>query len=242
MSEKIERDVQEALESGDLNRAVDRLKTGLKREPYWAWGHRTLGDIYFEELNHTNYALVEYRKLREVKESLTPAETLRLAWAYQERDFEDKIPDLIADIKRDDLPETIELIGTSYDARKLYDQFRDHASEHLREESEEYFEKYRRQGDQYREHGNFFEAQQAYEKALEFRSDDTVRLELARCLIQRSRYPQALDHLKSLRESGSSGEDVDRLIDQVYSRLGLDKLFESDNDDEDPPGRSRKVS
>ncbi len=242
MSEKIKNEVRAALDSGDLNRAVDRLKTGLRRDPYWEWGHRKLGDIYLESLNHTKYALVQYRKLQKIKDELKPSEILRLAWAYQEREFQDKVSELLSEIDTDSLPETIELAGESYDARERFDWCRKAAVRRVEEDSEEFFEKYRRRARQYQDHGNFFEAQQAYETALEFHSDEDVRLELARCLIQRSRYPEALQELKALRSREESGDEVDQLFDKIYSRLGLDNLFEPRTDDEDRPGQSRKVS
>jgi len=242
MTEYIKRDVLDALKSGDLNKAVDCLKTGLKREPYWVWGHRKLGDIYLEGLDHTSYALVQYRKLAEVKETLAPAEKLRLAWANQERGFDDKVYNILSGLNRDDLPESIDLLGNEYDAFELYEQFSEASSASVSENNREYFDKYRTKGDDYRNHGNFFDAQRAYEQALEFMEDENVKLKLAQCLIQRSKYPGALEYLKEVRGHEAVSEEAERLISKVYDRLGLNELFEIENDDDDQPGQSRKVS
>jgi tetratricopeptide (TPR) repeat protein len=242
MTEKIKRDVKDALETNDLNRAVDRLKTGLRRKPYWEWGHRTLGDIYLDGLEHSSYALVQYRKLREVKESLTSSEKLRLAWAYEQRGFMDQVSDVLADLDPDDLPERLELVNESYEARTIYDRIKSDSSDALEEQEGELFEKHRRKGDEHREYGNFFEAQKSYEKALEFRDNPEVTLALAQCLIQRSNYPAALEYLKSLRSQENLGEEAEELITEVYERLGLNVLFDANDDDEDRPGQSRKVS
>lgn len=244
MTDKLKREILEALENGDLNGAVDQLKTGLRRDPYWEWGHRTLGDVYLEALGHTAYALVQYRKLREVKDRLTGPELLRLARAYEERGFEDKAEELLREVDSSQLPEEIEIHDTSYDARDLYERLRSVSEDAVEQEAEEFGAKYRRKGDDHREYGNFFEAQQAYEKALEFSDDPEVRLKLGQCLLQRSLYPEALDHLKQVRNDDEVGSEADRLIADVYDRLGLNQLFDSenDNDDDDRSGGHRKVS
>lgn len=246
MTDKQKREVLDSLEEGDLNGAVDRLKTGLKRDPYWEWGHRMLGDIYLEKLGHSAYALVQYRKLKEVKEDLSAPEVLRLARAYEERSFEDKTDELLRGLDPSALPEKIEILDTSYDARDLYERLSRASSEAVRENAETYRSKYHRKGDEHREYGNFFEAQQAYEKALEFSDDPEVRLKLGRCLLQRSLYPEALNHLKQVRGDEELGDEAEQLIDEVYDRLGLNQLFDhddnNDNDDDDRSGGHRRVS
>lgn len=243
MTDKLKREVLESLEEEDLNGAVDQLKTGLRRDPYWEWGHRMLGDVYLEALGHSAYALVQYRKLREVKETLSGPEFLRLARAYEERGFEDKAVELLRELDPAELPEEVEILDASYDARDLYERLRSASADAVEEDAEGYREKYRRKGDDHREYGNFFEAQQAYEKALEFSDDPEVRLKLGQCLLQRSLYPEALDHLKQVRNDEEVGDEAERLIADVYDRLGLNQLFDdNDNDDDDRSGGHRKVS
>jgi len=72
--------------------------------------------------------------------------------------------------------------------------------------------------------------------------DENVKLKLAQCLIQRSKYPGALEYLKEVRGHEAVSEEAERLISKVYDRLGLNELFEIENDDDDQPGQSRKVS
>lgn len=243
MSEKIRREVEEALDDDDLNRAVDRLKYGIRKDPYWEWGHRTLGDVYLVGLEHSSYALVQYRKLREVKEDLQPEEQLKLAWAYDERDFPDKVARILDEIEPDELPDEMTVINEKFEAKKLFDRMDKQTERNLEEQSDDFFRKYAREGDGHRDHGNFFDAQQAYQKALEYSNDPEVRIKLARCLIQRSKYPEAIEHLKELQNISSVQNEADDLLNKVYERLGLNQLFdESNDDDHDEPGSARKVS
>ncbi|MFB6345250.1 MAG: tetratricopeptide repeat protein [bacterium] len=243
MTTAIRRDVEDALSQEDLNEAVRLLKQGLRREPYWEWGHRVLGDIYLKGIDHSSYALVEYRKLRQTADTFAPADKLRLIWAYLERGFEDKALEVLKDLDDDELPETIDILKENYDTKQLLDKFTRQIDTTVEEESEEFFEKYRRDGTEHRRAGNMYQAQQAFEKALDYCQDPTTKLDLARCLIQRSKYPEALEYLKSIQDTDEVAEDVDELITDVYQRLGLHDLFKDkqDHDDRDE-NASRKAS
>lgn len=242
MTDKIKREVMDALEEDDYKRAVERLKTGLRRDPYWKWGHRTLGDIYLEKLNHSTYALIQYRKLREVKGELDPAGMLRLMRAYHQRGFDDKAAELSSTLEADQLPETLTILDNKFDPTKLYEELRQSISKSVVKNSEEYRKKYVQEGDEHKKYGNYFEAQRAYEKALEFGDEPRVRLKLSRCLIQRSRYPKALEQLKKLRGTKSAGDEAETLLEDVYERLGLNHIFDSTGEDDSSPGQSRRAS
>lgn len=242
MTEAIKRDVEEALASPDLNEAVQLLKRGLRRDPYWEWGHRTLGDVYLRGIDHASYALVEYRKLRETAEEFTEADRLRLIWAYLERGFEDKARDVLRDLSPGELPKELELLDETYDAESLFEEFDRKIDTTIQEESDEFYEKYLRQGTDHYEAGNMYEAQQAYEKALEYKNDPKTELELARCLIQRSKFPEALEHLKSIQDQPSVSDEAQDLITDVYQRLGLYDLFEDDDAEDGDANASRKAS
>ncbi len=99
------RNAREALSRDELERAVDWLKKGLRRDPYWSEGHRLLGDLYLFELNHSAYALIQYRKLKSVRDELEPVERLLLARAYHERDFPDRARNLLDSLDEKKLPE-----------------------------------------------------------------------------------------------------------------------------------------
>lgn len=243
MTSKIKRSVKAALTEGDLNRAVKLLKRGLRKDHYWAWGHRVLGDIYFEEIDHTSYALVQYRKLKEAVDNWENSDRLRLALAYCERDFHDKAAGVLEELNEDDLSGTFKILDSEYVVEDLYNQLLKSTNTRFEENEESYFEKYKKKGDEHRKHANYFEAQQAYEKALDFMEDQNVKYHLSRCLIKRSKFPRALKLLKELKANDEFDEDVEELLNQVYERLGLNELFSDvKTDDDDESGRSRKVS
>lgn len=242
MTEKIKEDVRSSLQEGDLNGAVQSLKTGLRRDPYWEWGHRKLGDIYLEGLGHSSYALVEYRKLKKSVEELTFRDALRLALAYRERDFEDKIRDVLSDRDPEESSEPLDIMNRTYDPGELYAELMEAAGSAADQDADQYREKYARKGEDHLEYGNFFEAQKAFEKALKFGDDPELRLNLARAYIQRSRYPEALEQLREIRDEKPVHDEATELITKVYERLGLNQLFDDSNDDDDRSGRSRKVS
>lgn len=242
MTKKIKQDVRASLRDGDLNGAVESLKTGLRRDPYWEWGHRKLGDLYLEGLGHSSYALVEYRKLKKSVEELSDEDVLRLALAYRERGFEDKVRDVLANRNPEDFSGTLEIMDRKYDPEDLYEELMEASGSAVEEDAERYREKYAREGDDHLEYGNFFEAQKAYEKALDFGDDPQVRLNLARALIQRSRYPGALEQLRAIRDEQPVRAEASELITKVYERLGLNQLFDDSHDDDDHSGRNRKVS
>lgn len=242
MTEAIKREVEEALASPDLNEAVRLLKRGLRRDPYWEWGHRTLGDVYLVGIDHASYALVEYRKLRKTAERFTDADRLRLIWAYIERGFEDKASDVLRELDEDSLPGTLELLDETYDPSALVEEFKATIDSTIESDADEYFEKYFRQGTDHFQAGNMYEAQQAYEKALEYRNDSNTKLELARCLIQRSKFPEALEYLKSIQDVPEVSDEAEELMTDVYQRLGLYDLFEDDDSDDGEANASRKAS
>ncbi len=112
----------------------------------------------------------------------------------------------------------------------------------VEQDADRYREKYARKGEDHLEYGNFFEAQKAFEKALEFGENPELRLNLARALIQRSRYPEALEELREIRGQEAVREEASALMTKVYERLGLNQLFDDSDDDDDRSGRNRKVS
>jgi len=242
MTKKIKEDVKSSLREEDLNGAVESLKTGLRRDPYWEWGHRKLGDIYLEGLSHSSYALVEYRKLKKSVEQLSLADALRLAVAYRDRGFEEKIRDLLVDRNPAESSDSLEIMDRTYDPVQLYDELMEASGSAVEKDADRYREKYAREGEDHLKYGNFFEAQKAFEKALEFEDDPKMRLNLARSLIQRSRYPDALEQLKKIQGEKPVRDEASELITKVYERLGLNQLFDDTNDDDDRSGRNRKVS
>lgn len=242
MTEAIKRKVEEALASPDLSQAVKLLKQGLRRDPYWEWGHRVLGDIYLRGIDHSAYALVEYRKLQKTTDEFSGPDRLRLIWAYLERGFEDKAQDVLRRLDREALPEEISLLDETHDTASLLEEFKEKIDATVEHDAEALFEKYRRQGREHQDAGNLYEAQQAYEKALEYRTDSEIKLELARCLIQRSKFPEALEHLKSIQDNPPVSSEADELITDVYQRLGLYDLFEDDDSDDGEANASRKAS
>lgn len=238
MPEYIRKKVDRALEEDRLNRAVELLKQGVEKDPYWAAGHRLLGDIYLEELEHDVYALVEYRKLARVEEEPEPPDRLRLAWAYLKRSFEDKARDVLKGLDEEELPPSMTILDRTYETAGLLERLRERVEGAVSEQSEKLMEKYRDQGDDYREIGRFFRAQKAYEKALEYGDDPRVEVSLARCLVQRKKFPRAMRVLKRVISSNPGVEAADEVLSEVYRRLGIGRRTasgaEEDAADEPP--------
>ncbi len=242
MPEFIRKKVDRALEEDRLNRAVELLKQGVEKDPYWAEGHRLLGDIYLQELDHDVYALVEYRKLARVKEELEPTERLRLAWAYLKRSFEDKARDELQRLNDDDLPPSMTVLDRTYDPAALLERLRDRTEEAVSEQSEQLLEKYRGQGDDYREIGRYFRAQKAYEKALQYGEDPDLEVSLAKCLVQRKKFPRAIRILKRLLGSNPELGAAAEVLSDVYRRLGIEERPASGEDDEERGDESPPAS
>lgn len=218
---KVKKRVETALSESDLSGAVDALKSGLNRDPYWAEGHKLLGDIYLIGLDHPVYALVEYRKLKRVKDELEELDKLRLAWAYHCRSFDDKARAVLTEINCGDLPEELEVIDTEIKPIQKTEELRSEVNESVEQDSEEYFQKYFRKGNEFLNAGNFYRAQQAYENALEHEASSRARLNLARCFVERTKFPKAVRELKSLLDDEHVHEEARKLLTSVYRRLGL---------------------
>ena len=214
-------EVEAALTEDDLSTAVEKLKKGLSRDPYWAAGHRLLGDIYLLGLDHPVYALVEYRKLKKVAEELTALDRLRLAWAYHQRSFHDRALETIQEIDADDLPEQKELIGRKIQPRLKLVRLRKKVEQEVEKKSGNYFDKYVRRGNEFLNVGSYYQAQQAFESALEYTNNSEVKLNLARCLVKRTKFPRAVKILKGLLDDEHVHDEARELLTAVYRRLGL---------------------
>ncbi len=214
-------EVEAALTEDDLSTAVEKLKKGLRRDPYWDVGHRLLGDIYLLGLDHPVYALVEYRKLKKVAEELTALDRLRLAWAYYQRSFHDRALETIREIDPDELPEQKEIVGCTIQPRLKLVRLKKKVEVEVKKNSSNYFDKYVRRGNEFLNVGSYYKAQEAFESALEYTNDVEVRLNLARCLIKRTKYPRAVKILKGLLADDHVHDEARELLTDVYRRLGL---------------------
>lgn len=236
------RNAREALDQGELERAVDWLKKGLRRDPYWSEGHRLLGDLYLFELNHSAYALIQYRKLKSVRDSLEPVERLLLARSYHERDFPDRARSLLESLEREELPETHKAAGRSLKPHRMLTDLREDLAD--REDGgETAFRRHRRRGDEWYEHGNPVRAIDAYERALELREEPEVRVRVARCHLERRRYAAAAEALKTVLAEEPDHDAARTLLERIYGRLGLSEFYEPGRTrPEDEDDRSERVS
>jgi tetratricopeptide (TPR) repeat protein len=228
------RDVVDRLGDHAISDVVEWLKKGVRKDPYWAEAHRLLGDLYLTELEHETYALVEYRKLRESLDQLPPVDRLRLAVANDRAGFPEKVNRLLSELDESSLPETITLIRTELDVGETLERLRGDARASKQEKGDEWFEKHKKEGREFLETGQPFQAQSAFEKALEYGSDPTVKTLLAQALVQRREYPRAVTLLKDALNHAESPERARELLTKAYERLGLDPdeaPEESDSED-----------
>ncbi len=224
-----------AIESGELNEAVEQLKKAVSQNPYWAEGHRLLGDIYFVKLSHYSYALVEYRKLKRVSDDFTDLDKLRLARAYHQRGFEDKAARILETVSEDDLPEKFAILEEEIEVRDWVGELKKEIEAELEDSGRKYFEKYNRQAREYMQAANFYRAEKNFKKALDYEDCARTRLDLARCQVQRVKFPEAIENLKMLRSSGECRKEAEKLLDEVYGRLGLPVQY-SEKPDNDASG------
>lgn len=229
-------DVVDRLDDGPISDVVEWLKKGLRKDPYWADGHRLLGDLYLTELEHETYALVEYRKLRESVDELRSEDQLRLALANDEGGFPEKAARCLDDIDGEDLPAELTLIRTEYEVDGVLDQLTEKSEQSVSENADEWFEKHREEGLDYLKTGNPFEAQSAFEKALEYRDDPEVKARLAECLLRRRRYPRAVTLLKDVLQSDPAHNLAESLLNDAYDRLGLNSTEETADSDDSEDG------
>lgn len=226
--------VQDLADQRRFDDALDLLKSKVERDPFCADAHRWLGDLYLVEVEDDVRALLEFRKLQRIEDSLSSVDQLRLAWAYVRRSFEDKAQDILSALDESMLPESLPLLTRDVDSQELVERIRADVRSSVDENRESLFEKYRRKGDQYRKLGRWFEAQNSYEKALNYDRDPGVRIFLAECLINRKQFPRALRILKESSPSGALRDRKDELLTRLYRRLGLpQKETAPDEDDED---------
>ncbi len=225
----------DAVKTGELNEAVEQLKKAVSENPYWEEGHRLLGDLYLVKLKHYSYALVEYRKLKRVSDEFTELDKLRLARAYHEREFEDKAARILETIAAEELPEKVDILDEKVEVQDWLQKLKTGVEEGLAGSDREYFEKYNRQAREYKQAANFYRAEKNFRKALEYEDNARTRLDLARCQIQRVKFPRAIENLKKLRSSSECRREAEELLDEVYERLGLPVQYseKSDNDASD---------
>ncbi|MGM0381858.1 MAG: tetratricopeptide repeat protein [bacterium] len=223
---------REAVEAGELDGAVAQLKKALSENPYWGEGHRLLGDIYLFKLEHYSYALVEYRKLRRVSDEVDSLDRLKLAWAYHRRDFEDKAARILQDIDKNTLPESTGIMGETFDVFEVFEKLNKETTDKLQESNEKYFKKYSRQGREYMHAGNFYRAEKNFKKALDYSDSARARLDLARCQVQRVKFPRAIENLKMLRSRDQFRAEAEELLDEIYERLGLPVQYSEKSENE----------
>ncbi|MFB6356810.1 MAG: tetratricopeptide repeat protein [bacterium] len=240
MIEKIEKKVDDALGEDDITSAVDWLKKGIRRDPEWERGHRLLGDIYFEVLGHYRYALVEYRKLNHVSGDSNSLDSLRLARAYEKQEFYEKALELLNEVTLEDCPDTIAFLDNSYDPRELHDELHDVVRKEVDHDREQLYEQHREDGHIYREDGQYRKAQEEYERALELKANTEVRVDLARCLIRRAKFPEAMNHLKKVLNTDPNHDDARDLLMEVYQRLGLPRGAVQERSEDGPGTGDRK--
>ncbi len=212
---------EKLLKEKQLTEAVELLKSAINRDPYWAAGHRLLGDIYLTRLEHPVYALVEYRKLQHVAEKLTDEDKLRLILAYHRRGFDDRALQLLNELTMEKIPEKLTICGVDIYLDDRVQKLRQKISRQVNEKSEIYYRKYLRQGNEFMNAGNFYRAQGSYEKALELHSEPRVYLKLARCLIERTDFAGAVKILKMIIKNDHVHDEARELLIAVYRRLGL---------------------
>jgi lipopolysaccharide biosynthesis regulator YciM len=226
MSEYCLKKARKSLNEGKLNRAVEILKDRIRRDSYWAQGHLLLGDIYLIKLKHYVYALVEYRKLKKIKQQLTPQEKIRLAYAYYKRDFPEKVSEILDVLKTETLPEKIEIIDKQFSTSELIKKMRGFFREEINNNQDKYYERNMRKGREYMQVGDFFRAQKSFEKALELNEEPSLRIELARCQIQRVNFSEAIKNLKKASSDSRFAAEAQDLLRDVYHRLGLPVNYE----------------
>lgn len=215
-------DVVSRLENASISDVIEDLKTGIRRDPYWGEGHRLLGDLYLTELEHDNYALVEYRKLEDVQEDPPAEDLFRLALGYHRRSFDEKTARVINRIERQNLPDQIRLIRQKIDTDDYLDELVDRSDDVKEDRKDEWFRNRRQEGIDYLKTGNLYQAQQEFERALDYRDDDDIRVKLAQCLLRRRRYPRAVSLLKDVLANQPEHELALSLLETAYDRLGLD--------------------
>ncbi len=221
MSDYCLKKAREALFDGELNRAVEVLKDRIRRDSYWAQGHLLLGDIYLIKLKHYVYALVEYRKLKKIKQELTSQEKIRLAYAYYKRDFPEKVFEILDTLEKETLPESFEIIDKQFPTSELIEEMRGFSREKINNNQDKYYERNMRKGREYMQVGDFFRAQKSFEKALELNEEPSLWLELARCQIQRVNFSEAIKNLKKASADPRFAVEAQDLLRDVYHRLGL---------------------
>lgn len=214
-------DVVSALEEKPISSVVEQLKSGIRRDPYWAEGHRLLGDLYLTELNHDSYALVEYRKLDDIQDDPNPEDLLRLSIAYARRSFDEKSLRTLGRIDREALPEKLNLINEELDVSECWNRLSNDAEKAEDEQAEDWFERHRRDGEDYLKAGNLFRAQEEFERALDYRDDNEVKVSLAHCLLRRRQYPRAVTLLKDVLSRSPDHEKAKSLLKTAYDRLGI---------------------
>ncbi len=236
MLERLLDQAGEALDSGRPHRAIELLKRGVRRDPYWVEGHRLLGEIYLIEVEHACYALVQFRKLRHVKGRLDFEENVALAWAYAERDFQDRALQVLQQLP-DQKPDTVQYLGNQYGTDSLLKTIRGDVTATLKDRQDEFYAKNLRKGQDFLELGDWFQAQKCLERALDIKDTPEVRLEYGRCLLKRQRYPRAVRMLKSIQSDPDVGSRAQSLLGEVYRRLGISVPSENDPSPETVPAK-----
>lgn len=211
---------EEALEDDRPQRAIEFLKRGVRKDPYWVKGQRRLAELYLVEVEHDAYALVQYRKLHQVAEDLEIRDELGLAWAYSRREFEDRAREVLQGLD-DELPEQVEFLNQSHQTHQLMESIAGEVDKALETRQDHFYRKKLERGLDYLELGEWFHAQRALERALELKDTPQARLAYGRCLLKRKRYPQAVRCLKSLRSEPGVAEEAGSLLKEIYRRLGI---------------------
>ncbi|MFP4687580.1 MAG: tetratricopeptide repeat protein [bacterium] len=231
MSDHCLKKSKEAVRADRLNEAVDLLKKQLRRDPYWADGHRLLGDIYLIKLKHYVYALVQYRKLEKTKDQLEPLDRLRLAYGYYRRGFEEKVLETLAALDISQLPDEFKILDKKFVTLELIDKIKRSSDQEIEAHQDKYYKKNLRKAREYMQVGNFFRAQKAFEKALELKEDGRIRIELARCQVQRVNFTAAIKNLKKAQQEERCFAAAHSLLKDVYRRLGLPVVYDNQVDD-----------
>ena len=217
------REIVRALEQDrSISDIVEQLKQEIRREPFRESAHRLLGDLYLTRLNHGSYAVAEYRKLLKIQDKPNPTDQLRLAWSYLERDFEEKCYRTLMEIDRAELPDKLTVLDETIVINELIQRLEEELGEIDSKRSRSWFEKKREEAMEYLETGNPFQAQQAFDKALDYKDDPDVRAKLARCMLSRRNYPSAVENLKEVLSTEPDHPEALELLEKAYERLGID--------------------
>jgi len=218
--EKLWSRAEEALEENRPQRAIEFLKRGVRKEPYWVKGQRRLAELYLVEVEHDAYALVQYRKLHQVADDPDVRDQLGLALAYSQREFEDRAREVLQGLS-DELPEEVEFLNQTHPTDQLLERIAGEVDEGLATRQDHFYRKKLERGLDYLELGEWFHAQRALERALELNDTPRARLAYGRCLLKRKRYPQAVRCLKSIRDEPDVAEEAGDLLTEIYRRLGI---------------------